>query len=195
MQMEKIHGYYLKKQNKGHWEMASSLYYSDRSDLCDLLFFTGILVDSTKQYAYVFFACSITGSTAGLFIMLSFYWLDRQKDREVKISSIYKGTNLLKPSIKMTMDCDYSPVPLNSKNHRDIETDVWLGCQDTTSSTFLHRLLILSTKFLTLLVFSHPPLIGGQSAIFAIDYTDIKHNVSWTAIVNGLDQNCRSNFS
>lgn len=133
-------------------------------------FFTGILVDCTKQYAYVFFACSITGSTAGLFIMLSFYWLDRQKDREVKSSYTYKDTNLLKPSIKMTTDCDYSPVPLHSKNDRDIETDVWLGCQDTTLSAFHHRLLIFSTKFLTLLVFFHPPLIGGQSAIIATDY-------------------------
>lgn len=191
-----MHGYYLKKtRNKDRWEMASSVIKVKVIYVSYFYFFTGILVDSTKQYAYVFFACSITGSTAGLFIMLSFYWLDRQKDREVKISSIYKDTNLLKPSIKMTIDCDYSLVPLNSKNDRDIETDVWLGCQDITSSTFHHRLLILSTKVLTLLVFFHPPLIGGQSAIFAIDYTDIKHNVSRTATVNGLDQNCRSDFS
>ncbi|KAK2916729.1 hypothetical protein Q8A67_001103 [Cirrhinus molitorella] len=77
----------------------------------------GILVDSTGQYAYVFFACSITGSTAGLFIMLSFYWLDRQKNREVKSSFTHKD-------IKMTIDCDYTPVPLQSNNVRDMETDV-----------------------------------------------------------------------
>ncbi|KAK7174295.1 hypothetical protein R3I93_001489 [Phoxinus phoxinus] len=82
----------------------------------------GILVDTTRQYAYVFFACCITVSTAGLFIMLSFYWLDRKKDREDKSSSTHKDTNTLKPSIKMTIDCDYSPVPLHSKNDR--ETDV-----------------------------------------------------------------------
>ncbi|XP_026071017.1 monocarboxylate transporter 6 isoform X2 [Carassius auratus] len=84
----------------------------------------GMLVDSTRQYAYVFFACSISGSTAGLFIMLSFYWLDRQKDRELKSSFTYKDTNALKPSIKMTTDCDYSPVPLHSNSVRDMETDV-----------------------------------------------------------------------
>uniref|UniRef100_A0A8C2EJJ9 Solute carrier family 16 member 5b n=1 Tax=Cyprinus carpio TaxID=7962 RepID=A0A8C2EJJ9_CYPCA len=84
----------------------------------------GILVDSTRQYAYVFFACSINGSTAGLFIMLSFYWLDRQKDREVKSSFTHKDTNSLKQSIKMTIDCDYSPVPLHSNSVRDMETDV-----------------------------------------------------------------------
>uniref|UniRef100_A0A671T2D8 Solute carrier family 16 member 5b n=1 Tax=Sinocyclocheilus anshuiensis TaxID=1608454 RepID=A0A671T2D8_9TELE len=78
----------------------------------------GILVDSTRQYSYVFFACSINGSTAGLFIMLSFYWLDRRKDREVKSSFTHKDTNSLKPSIKMTIDCDYSPVPLHSKCQR-----------------------------------------------------------------------------
>ncbi|XP_052406065.1 monocarboxylate transporter 6-like isoform X1 [Carassius gibelio] len=80
----------------------------------------GILVDSTSQYTYVFFACSINGSTAGLFIMLSFYWLDRQRCREVKSSFIHKDINSLKPSTKMTIDCDYSPVPFI----RDSETDV-----------------------------------------------------------------------
>lgn len=84
----------------------------------------GILVDSTSQYAYVFFACSITGSTAGLFIMLSFYWLDRQKCRELKTSFTHKDINSLKPSTKMTIDCDYSPVPLHANNIRDMETDV-----------------------------------------------------------------------
>nr|XP_055043090.1 monocarboxylate transporter 6 isoform X1 [Misgurnus anguillicaudatus]XP_055043099.1 monocarboxylate transporter 6 isoform X1 [Misgurnus anguillicaudatus]XP_055043104.1 monocarboxylate transporter 6 isoform X1 [Misgurnus anguillicaudatus]XP_055043109.1 monocarboxylate transporter 6 isoform X1 [Misgurnus anguillicaudatus] len=81
----------------------------------------GILVDSTKQYAYVFFVCSFTGSTAGLFIMLSFYWLDRQKDTDAKSP---KDTNPLKPNTKMNIDCDYSRVPLCSKNVRDVETNV-----------------------------------------------------------------------
>ncbi|XP_021330400.2 monocarboxylate transporter 6 [Danio rerio] len=85
----------------------------------------GILVDSTGQYIYVFFACSVTGSTAGLFIMLSFYWLDRRRDREqVKSSSAHQDPHSLKPSLKMTIDCEYSPVPLHSKNTRDTETDV-----------------------------------------------------------------------
>ncbi|KAI7803729.1 monocarboxylate transporter 6 [Triplophysa rosa] len=82
----------------------------------------GVLVDSTKQYSYVFFACGVTGSTAGLFIMLSFYWLDREKDTDAKRSFSLKDTNSLKPSIKI--DCDYSQVPLYNKNVRDIETDV-----------------------------------------------------------------------
>uniref|UniRef100_A0A8C2PVL5 Solute carrier family 16 member 5b n=1 Tax=Cyprinus carpio TaxID=7962 RepID=A0A8C2PVL5_CYPCA len=84
----------------------------------------GILVDSTSQYTYVFFACSINGSTAGLFIMLSFYWLDRQKCREVKSSFTHKDINSLKPSTKMTIDCDYSPVPSHGNTIRDTETDV-----------------------------------------------------------------------
>ncbi|XP_073705445.1 monocarboxylate transporter 6 [Garra rufa] len=84
----------------------------------------GMLVDSTGQYNYVFFACSITSCTAGLFIMLSFYWLDRQKNREVKSSFTHKDSNSLNPSIKMTIDCDYTPVPLHGNNIRDMETDV-----------------------------------------------------------------------
>ncbi|XP_043084250.1 monocarboxylate transporter 6 [Puntigrus tetrazona] len=84
----------------------------------------GILVDSTGQYSYVFFACSITGSTAGLFIMLSFYWLDRQKHREVKSSFARKDVKSLKPGTQTTVDCEYSPVPSHGNSIKDVETDV-----------------------------------------------------------------------
>uniref|UniRef100_A0A3B4CYQ5 Major facilitator superfamily (MFS) profile domain-containing protein n=1 Tax=Pygocentrus nattereri TaxID=42514 RepID=A0A3B4CYQ5_PYGNA len=40
----------------------------------------GMLVDYTGHYSYVFFACSVPVSTAALFIIVSFYWLDRQTD-------------------------------------------------------------------------------------------------------------------
>lgn len=39
---------------------------------------TGSLVDSTGLYSYVFLACSITVALSALFLMLSFYWLDRR---------------------------------------------------------------------------------------------------------------------
>lgn len=55
--------------------------------------------------------------------MLSFYWLDREDDTDVKRSFSLKDTDSLKPSIKI--DCDYSQVPLYNKNIKDIETDVW----------------------------------------------------------------------
>ncbi len=112
-----------------------------------LFFPPGILVDSTSQYAYVFFACSITGSTAGLFIMLSFYWLDRQKCRELKTSFTHKDINSLKPSTKMTLDCDYSPVPLHANNIRDMETDVWCGTSVFHHTHFVHSLHSYSLFF------------------------------------------------
>ncbi|KAI1884355.1 hypothetical protein AGOR_G00225560 [Albula goreensis] len=44
----------------------------------------GMLVDSTGQYTYVFYACSASVSSAALFLMGSFYWLDQQRGREEK---------------------------------------------------------------------------------------------------------------
>ncbi|KAK2866506.1 hypothetical protein Q7C36_002562 [Tachysurus vachellii] len=38
----------------------------------------GSLVDSTGLYTYVFLACSITVALSALFLMVSFYWLDRR---------------------------------------------------------------------------------------------------------------------
>ncbi|KAJ8384719.1 hypothetical protein AAFF_G00199250 [Aldrovandia affinis] len=45
-------------------------------------FITGMLVDSTGQHTYVFYACSASVSSAALFLMASFYWLDRQTPAE-----------------------------------------------------------------------------------------------------------------
>ncbi|KAG5832730.1 hypothetical protein ANANG_G00294260 [Anguilla anguilla] len=42
----------------------------------------GMLVDGTGQYAYVFYACSASVSSAALFLVGSFYWLDRQRGGE-----------------------------------------------------------------------------------------------------------------
>lgn len=131
------------------------------------VWFPGMLVDSTGQYIYVFFACSVTGSTAGLFIMLSFYWLDRRRDREkVKSSSAHQDPHSLKPSLKMTIDCEYSPVPLHSKNTRDKETDVWLSDQNNTCSAF-HQ----TNSSLHFVVFTHPLFTGEQSNLHNVCYT------------------------
>ncbi|TSO37060.1 Monocarboxylate transporter 6 [Bagarius yarrelli] len=44
----------------------------------------GMLADFTGHYSYVFFFCSVSVSTAGLFIMVSFYWLDKQCSKKQK---------------------------------------------------------------------------------------------------------------
>ncbi|KAK6329249.1 hypothetical protein J4Q44_G00012270 [Coregonus suidteri] len=38
----------------------------------------GIMVDRTGEYFYVFFACSATVASSAVFLMVSFYWLDRR---------------------------------------------------------------------------------------------------------------------
>ncbi|XP_053094702.1 BTB/POZ domain-containing protein KCTD2 isoform X4 [Pangasianodon hypophthalmus] len=47
---------------------------------------TGSLVDSTGLYTYMFLACSITVALSALFLMVSFYWLDR-RDAAIKDAS------------------------------------------------------------------------------------------------------------
>ncbi|KAJ8251395.1 hypothetical protein GJAV_G00220870 [Gymnothorax javanicus] len=44
----------------------------------------GMLLDATGRYSYVFYACSASVSSAALFLMGSFYWLDRQRSGDEK---------------------------------------------------------------------------------------------------------------
>ncbi|KAM6957130.1 monocarboxylate transporter 6 [Aplochiton taeniatus] len=69
----------------------------------------GMLVDSTGHYSYVFYACCVAVSSAGVFLMVSFYLLDQQRDREVKkktsLSPVYK------PGIILAPECEYRHCP------------------------------------------------------------------------------------
>ncbi|CAB1350205.1 unnamed protein product [Coregonus sp. 'balchen'] len=71
----------------------------------------GMLVDSTGQYSYVFYACSVTVSSSGLFLIGAFYYLDRQKDREEKKKAGPPAAYQQKPAIILAPDCQYSHVP------------------------------------------------------------------------------------
>lgn len=42
------------------------------------IFVTGKLIDRTQVFTYVFLACSISVTLSALFLMISFYWLDRR---------------------------------------------------------------------------------------------------------------------
>ncbi|KAF4092732.1 hypothetical protein AMELA_G00024720 [Ameiurus melas] len=81
----------------------------------------GMLADFTGQYSYVFFFCSVSVSTAALFIMVSFYWLDRQSNKEEK-RSFSENRNNLKPSISLTADVGDNQVPLQRKKIQDMDT-------------------------------------------------------------------------
>ncbi|XP_067089109.1 monocarboxylate transporter 6 [Osmerus mordax] len=67
----------------------------------------GILVDSTGQYSYVFYACCVSVSSAGLFLMASFYWLDRQDKKKKKPSA---PAYPQKPALILAPDCQYSHI-------------------------------------------------------------------------------------
>ncbi|XP_052375940.1 monocarboxylate transporter 6-like isoform X3 [Oncorhynchus keta] len=72
----------------------------------------GMLVDSTGHYSYVFYACSVTVTSSGLFLIAAFYYLDRQKKREEKKragppAAAYQQ----KPAISLVPDCQYNHVP------------------------------------------------------------------------------------
>lgn len=62
-----------------------------------------MLADFTGQYSYVFFFCTVSVSTASLFIMGSFYWLDRQSNKKEK-RPFSEQIHYLKPSISLAAD-------------------------------------------------------------------------------------------
>lgn len=87
-------------------------------DLESDLALAGVLADFTGQYSYVFFFCSVSVSTAGLFIMVSFHWLDRRSKKEEK----RPFSEHLKPSISLAADAGDNQVPLQRMKVQDTDT-------------------------------------------------------------------------
>ncbi|KAG7491394.1 hypothetical protein MATL_G00003210 [Megalops atlanticus] len=68
----------------------------------------GILVDRTGDYTYVFYACSAIVASSALFLMVSFYWLDR---RETKAKQLSQPRALPpQPNVTLGPYCKYSSV-------------------------------------------------------------------------------------
>ncbi|KAI4903680.1 hypothetical protein NFI96_005069 [Prochilodus magdalenae] len=100
----------------------------------------GMLVDYTGQYSYVFFACSVSVFSAALFIMVSFYWLDRQTYMEEKSSFSSKDNDILKPSINqvpLQWGCYVSCALFYADGTLVSEVDGTEGCRDKTSMSAL----------------------------------------------------------
>ncbi|XP_055780943.1 monocarboxylate transporter 6-like [Salvelinus fontinalis] len=80
----------------------------------------GILVDRTGEYFYVFFACSGTVASSAVFLMVSFYWLDRK---------VLKGQQVSPPKPasvnNVVPQCQYSSVP--TKGDKDKASDSETG--------------------------------------------------------------------
>ncbi|KAG5279181.1 hypothetical protein AALO_G00074970 [Alosa alosa] len=76
----------------------------------------GLLMDRTGHYTYVFYACSVNVASAGLFLMGSFYYLDRQRNREARSCTPPAQEHPLRPVISLsTSDVAYSQVPLQTE--------------------------------------------------------------------------------
>lgn len=68
-----------------------------------------MLVDYTGDYTYMFYTCSAIVASSAIFIMVSFYWLDR-RDRETEHPS-KPPAGPQKPGVTLTPACQYSSVP------------------------------------------------------------------------------------
>ncbi|XP_037610584.1 LOW QUALITY PROTEIN: monocarboxylate transporter 6 [Sebastes umbrosus] len=69
----------------------------------------GVLIDRTGQYFYVYFACSVVVASSGLFLMVSFFWLDK---RDRKSSKQGQPSALPEPAtVDLAPGCQYSSVP------------------------------------------------------------------------------------
>ncbi|XP_024243227.1 monocarboxylate transporter 6 isoform X2 [Oncorhynchus tshawytscha] len=73
----------------------------------------GILVDRTGEYFYVFFACSATVASSAVFLMVSFYWLDRRDRRALKGQQVPPQVPPPKPASgnNLIPQCQYRSVP------------------------------------------------------------------------------------
>ena len=81
-------------------------------------------MDRTGQYSYIFYACSISGTLAGIFLMGSFYILDSERDREEETKKTLKPSDIYqKPSVILASDCEYSNVPLREGQAADTDHD------------------------------------------------------------------------
>lgn len=75
----------------------------------------GLLMDRIGEYKWIFYACSVNVATAGLFLMASFFYLDRQGAREAKESCTPPPDHQQpsRPMLALTAsDTDANPLPL-----------------------------------------------------------------------------------
>eukprot|EP00063_Salmo_salar_P039714 XP_014014549.1 PREDICTED: monocarboxylate transporter 6-like isoform X1 [Salmo salar] len=82
----------------------------------------GILVDRTGEYFYVFFACSATVASSAVFLMVSFYWLDR---KVLKGQQVPPQVSPPKPASvnNVVPQCQYSSVPTNGDKDKASDSE------------------------------------------------------------------------
>ncbi|KAL2078490.1 hypothetical protein ACEWY4_026175 [Coilia grayii] len=89
----------------------------------------GVLVDRNGLYTHVFFACSVVVATAALFLMVSFYWLDRRDARLKREQQAPPNGHPPKACVSLAQECQYRSVPTEgdrekgaAKAERDADT-------------------------------------------------------------------------
>lgn len=70
----------------------------------------GALVDRTGQYYHVFFACSAVVASSALFLMVSFYWLDKKERKLLEQGQPSTPPDSTRP-IEVSPGCQYISVP------------------------------------------------------------------------------------
>ncbi|XP_028842356.1 monocarboxylate transporter 6 [Denticeps clupeoides] len=84
--------------------------------------FAGMLVDKTGRYTYVFYACSVSGTGAAVFITCSFYYLDRQRTKKAKRPP-GSPARPLKSIVSLAAACEYRQVPSDRGKAADKESE------------------------------------------------------------------------
>lgn len=72
---------------------------------------SGILVDSTGLYFYVFFACSAVVASSAIFLLISFYCLDNKDRTASKHCQLSTLSETSRPAVDVVPDCQYSSLP------------------------------------------------------------------------------------
>lgn len=141
---------------------------------------TGVLVDRTGQYTYVFLACSISVTLSALFLMVSFYWLD-SRDAAQKKSSPASGSPA-KAVINMSTDCQYSSVPTdgekpnNPSSEVENVTNVWPGSE---LFTLAFVKILVSHHWFALYSICHGATMPSVNAVLTIQVNIISLLHSW----------------
>lgn len=71
----------------------------------------GVLVDRTGQYFHVFFACSAVVASSAVFLMVSFWWLDKRGRKASKQSQPAALPEAARAAADVAPGCQYRSVP------------------------------------------------------------------------------------
>lgn len=110
---------------------------------CFFSFAAGVLVDRTGQYYHVFFACSAVVASSAVFLMVSFWWLDKRDKKWSKPCQPASQPEPARSAINIVPGCQYSSVPTEgdkdkaSSNGAECIASVW---------TCLHRAPFFNTQ-------------------------------------------------